>query len=192
MSNTVLVINGTIRGNGNTDILVNRLVEGANNAGIHIKHTQLRKKEIANCVGCFHCVEDSTCGLKDDMTDIRHDINRAELMIFASPLYWWGVTGLMKTFIDRLFFYYYPRNRGFISGKKAMVLTPMAEKDATSVADLLSEFYKRLFNRLEVTIVETVFFGGIMDKRAVLDKPEYLEQAYALGGSLTKWLKNDG
>jgi multimeric flavodoxin WrbA len=50
-------------------------------------------------------------------------------MVFASPLYWWGVTGLMKTFIDRLLFYYYSKNRSLISGKKAIIVTRMAEKD---------------------------------------------------------------
>jgi multimeric flavodoxin WrbA len=177
----VLVINGSIRSNGNTDILVNKLVEGSTKTGVHIKLTELRKKDITNCIGCYRCVNGSTCSLQDDMTGIRDDIGNAELLILASPLYWWGVTGLMKTFIDRLFFYYYPRNRGFISGKNAVIVTPMAEHDVTSVADLLTEFYKRLWNRLEVNIVEMVFFGGLMDRRTVLERPEYLEQVYALG-----------
>ena len=93
----------------------------------------------------------------------------------------------MKTCVDRLFFYYYPRNRGLISGKNVMMLTPMAESDVTSAADLLTEFYTRLWNRLEVNIVDMVFFGGLMDKRAVLERPEYLEQAYALGEDLLNW-----
>jgi multimeric flavodoxin WrbA len=124
------------------------------------------------------------------MTDLRNDINNADLLVLASPLYWWGVTGLMKTFIDRLFFYYYPQNRRRISGKNAVILTPMAEHDVTSVADLLTEFYTRLWNRLEVNIVDMLFFGGLMEKQTVLERPEYLEQAYAVGEGLRKWLKN--
>jgi hypothetical protein len=60
----------------------------------------------------------------------------------------------------------------------------MAEDDLTSVADLVSEFYNRLWNRLEVSIDEMIFFGGIMEKRSALEKPEYLEKAYTLGKDL--------
>jgi multimeric flavodoxin WrbA len=190
MSKTVMVINGTTRGNGNTDILVNKLIEGANNAGVNITLIELRKKEISNCIGCYHCVKEAKCSLQDDMTGIRADIEKAAWMVFASPLYWWGVTGLMKTFIDRLFFYYYRRNRGLIAGKKAIMITPLAENNPATVADLMTEFYKRLWNRLEVDIAEMAFFGGLMEKGAVLQRQEHLEKAFAIGKELTKWLED--
>jgi multimeric flavodoxin WrbA len=184
MLNTALIINGTIRSNGNTDILINKFVEGSTNAGWNIKHTKLRKEKIANCIGCYQCMKGSACSLQDDMTIVRDDINKAECIVFASPLYWWGVTGLMKTFIDRLFFYYHSQNKRLISGKKAIVITPMAEKDVDSTADLLVEFYKRLCNRLEVNLVEMALFGGIMEKGAILNKMEWLDKAYTLGENL--------
>jgi hypothetical protein len=128
MLKSVLVINGAVRSNGNTDILASKLLEGSRNTGLDIGLIELRKKEIANCIGCYHCVTNSMCVLNDDMTEIRNDI--------------------------------------------------------TSTADLLNEFYKRLWDRLEVNLVETVHCGGIMEKRSVLERPEYLEQAYALGRNL--------
>lgn len=186
MSKTALVINGTARGNGNTDILVNKIIEGATDAGVSITLTELRKKIISNCIGCYRCMKDSICSLQDDMTEIRDTMHTADVMILASPLYWWGVTGSMKTFIDRLFLYYHSRNKPLISGKNAVIVTPLAEDDVASTADLLVEFYTRLCDRLEVNIAEMVFFEGLMDKRIVWERPKFLEKAYALGENISK------
>lgn len=187
MLKTALIINGTTRTNGNTDILVEKIIEGSQNTGINVKHIELRKKNISNCIGCYQCLRESTCSFRDDMTEIREEINKADLMVLASPLYWCGVTGLMKTFIDRLFFYYHPQNRGLISGKKAIIVTPMNQKDIANESEPLVEFYKRLWNCLGVEIVDMFFFSEVMTKGAVSEKPEYLEKAYSIGKQLSKY-----
>jgi multimeric flavodoxin WrbA len=107
MAESVLIVNGAIRNNGNTDILVGKIIDGAKNAGLNPNLIELRNKNISNCIGCYKCLRESECNFQDDMTEIRNQINSAELMILASPLYWCGVTGLMKTFLNRLFFYYH-------------------------------------------------------------------------------------
>jgi len=189
MSDTVLIINGATRIKGNTDIIIDKIIEGAKNNGVNIKLINLREKKISNCIGCYQCLKESTCSFDDDMTKIRNHIKETELMIFASPLYWCGVTGLMKTFLDRLFFYYHPQNRGLIAGKQAIIVTPMNQKDIGIESEPLVEFYKRLFNCLGVRIVDMAFFAGIMEKGAVLNKPEHLKQAYRIGSNLLKYIK---
>ena len=121
----ILIINGSTRTNGNTDTLVNKIIEGVQDSQLVI----LKDKRISNCIGCMQCLEKSTCSIDDDMTEIRNAIQQSDILIFASPLYWGGVTGLMKTFIDRLFFYYHPSNKSLISRKKAVIVTPMNQKD---------------------------------------------------------------
>ncbi len=98
------------------------------------------------------------------MTEIRNQINAAELMILVSPLYWCGVTGLMKTFLDRLFFYYHPENKALIAGKKAIIVTPMNQKNVDFESEVLVEFYNRLFGCLGVKIIDMFFFSDIMEK----------------------------
>ncbi|MBI3814261.1 MAG: flavodoxin family protein [Nitrospinae bacterium] len=190
MSKTALIINGTTRINGNTDILVEKIIEGSIKTNVDVRLIELRKKNITNCIGCYRCLKESRCSFQDDMTEIREEIYRANLIILASPLYWCGVTGLMKTFIDRLFFYYHPQNRGLISGKKATIVTPMNQRDVAHESEVLVEFYRRLLNCLGVKIVAMFFFSDIMDKGAVLDKPEYLKQAYTIGSNLSTWIEN--
>ena len=99
-----VIINGATRINGNTEILIDMIMNGAGDTGVKIERFDLRKRRIGNCMGCYHCYNNSDCAIQDDMQKIYNAINRSELIIFASPLYWWTVTGIMKTFIDRLYF----------------------------------------------------------------------------------------
>jgi multimeric flavodoxin WrbA len=189
MENSVLLINGSIRVDGNTDILVAKITEGAKDIGINTSLIELKNKKILNCNGCYVCLNKSTCSLEDDMTDIYNQINKAEIMIFLSPLYWCGVTGLMKTFIDRLFFYYHPQNKKLISGKKAIIVTVMNQKDTTQETEILIDFYNRLFASLEIKLSDKFLFGDVMGKGAILNKDEYLHQAYSIGRNLNKLIK---
>ena len=190
MQKTALIINGATRANGNTDILIRRIIEGSLNTGVNTKLIKLRTKSIADCIGCYQCLKESTCSLNDDMTKIRNEIHRADLMVLASPLYWCGVTGLMKTFIDRLYFYYHSNTRKFISGKKAIIVTPLNQKNIAYESEPLVEFYNRLFSCLGIKIVGMFFFADIMAKGKALEKPEYLEQAYSIGKNLQGWIEN--
>lgn len=187
MDESLLIINGATRINGNTDILVERIIVGAKDIGLNPVLIELRKKRISNCIGCYQCLKESKCSFQDDMTEIRNQINKAELIILASPLYWCGVTGLMKTFIDRLFFYYHPQNKPLIAGKKAIIVTPMNQSDVDFESQVLVEFYKRLLNCLGIKIMEMFFFSNIMGKGAVSGKPDYLDQAYKIGTNLVKY-----
>jgi multimeric flavodoxin WrbA len=189
MSNPVLIINGATRVNGNTDILVDRIIAGARDVGMNPPLIALRDKRISNCIGCYQCLKTSECSFQDDMAEIRALIRDAKLMVLASPLYWCSVTGLMKTFIDRLFFYYHPRTRPLMSGKRATILTPMNQKDVEFESQVLVEFYKRFLSCLNIEIVGMFFFSGIMGKGEVLARPEYLDQAYGIGISLMNQTK---
>ena len=126
----------------------------------------------------------SECNFQDAMTEVRNQINAVELMILASPLYWCGVTGLMKTFLDRLFFYYHLQNRELTAGKKAIIITPMNQKKVDDESKILVEFYNRLLGCLGVKILNMFSFSDIMEKGSVLKKPEYLKQAYDIGLNL--------
>ena len=125
MAKKVLVINGSLRVRGNTDTLMANLLKGTENTDIIATRYLLRDKKISDCNGCYYCYKNNSCSIKDDMQNIYEEIQKSDLLILASPLYWWGVTGLMKTFIDRLYLYYPRTNTGLIAGKKAIIITPM-------------------------------------------------------------------
>jgi multimeric flavodoxin WrbA len=191
MRESVPIINGSTRPGGNTDVLLERVVAGASDINLAPSVIELRSRQISNCIGCYQCLRISTCSFRDDMTEIRTLIDDADLLVLASPLYWCGVTGLMKIFIDRLFFYYHPDTKPLISGKKAVILTPMNQKNIEFESQLLVEFYKRLFKCLGVEIADMVFFSDIMGKGIVWERPEYLEQTYEIGTRLEKYRRDN-
>jgi len=191
MNNRALIINGAIRAKGNTDTLISKIIEGSADTGVNVALVTLREKKVGNCIGCYQCLKEATCSIQDDMTEIRDSIQEAQLLIFASPLYWCGVTGMMKTFIDRLFFYYHPQTKNKISGKGAIIITPMNQQNVVYESETLVQFYKRLLNCLGINFVDMFFFGDIMKKSDLAHKPQFLEEAFNIGKNLGKLIEKD-
>jgi len=87
-----------------TTFMVNHFCKGAKSAGAEIEYVKLKDMQINSCTGCYTCWTKSPgeCIFKDDMTDLRLKFRKADLIIFASPLYIFNVTGIMKNFLDRI------------------------------------------------------------------------------------------
>ena len=101
----ILLINGSPRGKrGNTYIMAEAFLKGAEEAGAETEQILLSKKAIKNCKGCFWCwlKTPGKCVIKDDMEPILEKLKEADILVFATPLYVDNVTGLMKNFMDRI------------------------------------------------------------------------------------------
>ena len=181
-----LIVNGSIRRNGNTDILIRHIIAGASDGSVEITVHALRDLQIGQCIGCYRCRNASTCSQNDDMTALRGDLSSSDVLVFASPLYWGGVTGLMKTFIDRMFFYYHPTTRSAIAGKRAVVITTMNQTNVEYECQPLVEFYHRLFRCIGIDAIQMHAFGGLMEKGTVSERNDYLEQANRIGEGLAE------
>ncbi len=184
LAKNILIINGATRKNGNTDIIINKIIEGSINEKVKINLIKLRHKKISDCIGCYTCYKKTKCSINDDMKEILGSINRSDMIIFASPIYWWGVTGIMKIFIDRLYFYYSLPNKNLISGKKAIVVAPMNMKQDNYKTKIFIEFYNILFDNLDLVKINIFFFDNISEKGEILNNPDYIEQAYTIGKNL--------
>ena len=125
------------------------------------------------------------------MQEIHNELQNSDLLIFASPLYWWGVTGLMKIFIDRLYLYYSKRNTELIAGKKLIILTPMhvneiehGKKAFKSEIEPFIKTSKYIFTRLGIKILDIIFFEGLNAKGDATKNIEYLNRIFKLGEQL--------
>ncbi len=102
---SVLVIQGSPRKDGvsKTEILTNAFVSGCKEAGASSEVVNLREKKIKQCQGCFTCWTKTPgkCIFKDDAAEIMEKANDADLVVYASPLYHFGIIALMKKFIER-------------------------------------------------------------------------------------------
>ena len=104
----IMILNGSARRNGNTVKLVEAFTKGAESAGNTVECFDLYGMKIQGCIGCEGCARqgvspESPCVQKDDMTKIYEAFARSEVVVFASPIYFWSVTGVLKTASDRLY-----------------------------------------------------------------------------------------
>jgi len=100
----VLAINGSPRGeNGCTNMMLQSLLEGMRQAGAETKIIKLDDKQIHHCIGCFSCWTKTPgkCVFHDDMTGLLNHIVEADFIVYATPLYYFTMTGLFKNFLDR-------------------------------------------------------------------------------------------
>jgi multimeric flavodoxin WrbA len=184
MKHHILIINGSSRKGGNTDTLVKAFSEGARMAGIQVQQIAFRDLSISDCGGCCECRDEGTCSIKDDMSGIREEIKKADILVLASPLYFCSVSGLMKTFLDRMYFFYHERNKVQIANKKVIVLVPLGEKESGHETRIIEEFFERYLHALDLVMLNMVFFPGLMEKGATKEHPEMVDRAYYAGRSL--------
>lgn len=98
----VLVINGSPRANGNSDILCDEFLRGAQEAGHQTEKISLRHKKIGCCQACYACFQTGDCIQKDDMSGILNKVQQTDVLVLASPTYFLTMSAQMKVFIDRL------------------------------------------------------------------------------------------
>jgi len=102
MRKNILVISSTPRVKGNSDLLCDELIKGAQEVGHQTEKILLREKKINYCSGCGACIrKKDACSQKDDMAEILEKMIAADIIVMATPVYFYTMCGQMKTFIDR-------------------------------------------------------------------------------------------
>lgn len=102
MSKKVLILSTSLRSGSNSDILARECEKGAIDAGHKTELISLKGKEIKFCIGCLTCLNGGNCVLKDDVREIMEKVKEAEVIIYATPIYYYEMSGQMKTLLDRL------------------------------------------------------------------------------------------
>lgn len=101
----ILVWNGSPRANGNTAAMVKAFVEGANENGHNITVVDICRKKIAGCLGCEYCHTkgNGRCIQQDDMQEIYPILEEAEMIVLASPIYYYSFAGQLQCAINRIY-----------------------------------------------------------------------------------------
>ena len=176
----ILGIVGSPRRGGNTDILVTEILKSAEQAGAESETIYLGDLTINECDGCHACWTGRDCTMFDDMNPLHHKIIESDLLVLGTPVYWYGPTGLMKCFIDRLVYFNCPENRTKIKGKKAVLAIPLEEEDS-NVASLTVSLFEKILEYLEMSLAGTVIVPGVSAKGEVKNKSKALEKCHELG-----------
>lgn len=181
----VLGVVGSPRKKGNTDILVSSMLEGARKEGAKTEVVFLNDLHIAECDGCHVCWKAKPCKKKDDMNDLYPKIIENDVIIFGTPVYWYGPTALMKCFIDRFVYFNCPENRLKIKGKDVVLAVPFEEENPDTATPLVT-FFEKSLNYLEMNIVGKVIVPGVTLKGEILKKNDRMEETFELGRRLAQ------
>ena len=175
---------GSPRANGNTDTLAAKVLDGAREAGWETEAVALRRLNIRPRSACEQCWgKGRPCAIDDDMHLLYEVISGSDVLLFATPVYWYGPTALMKAFIDRLVPFNRPQGRPLVKGKGAIVVVAYEEEGPTPAEPLLRMF-ELSFNYLEVRWIDRIVVAGVGPKGAILQKPDALGRAYQIGQRL--------
>ena len=102
MSKKVLILSGSPRKGGNSDILCDEFLRGAQDAGHKAEKIRVAEKKVAPCSGCYYCsTHGGACVHKDDMADILQKMIDADVIVLASPVYFYSINAQLKAVIDR-------------------------------------------------------------------------------------------
>lgn len=102
MNQKVLILSGSPRKGGNSDLLCDQFKKGAEEGGNQVEKIFLRSKKIAYCTACYYCKKSGgVCAIKDDMAEILEKMHWADVIVLASPIYFYSIDAQMKAVIDR-------------------------------------------------------------------------------------------
>ena len=181
----ILILNGSPRKRGNTDLLLEKIEEGVHRAGQRAEHVNLAHLSIHPCTGCGHCETEGVCIFKDDMTILYQKIEAANRIVIGSPIYFYGVTAQTKAFIDRCQALWC---RKYLLGEikperdyRRGYMVSVAATDGGKIFDGARLTVRYAFDAMEFTYSGELLAQGVDVKGAVAERTEIMEEAVQMG-----------
>lgn len=176
MSKNVLILSGSPRKGGNSDLLCDQFLRGAKEGGNQVEKIFIREKKIGYCTACYYCEDhQGTCAIKDDMAEILHKIKKADVIVMSSPVYFYSIDAQMKTLIDRCVAQWTT-----IKNKEFYYIMTAAE-DSGNVMDCTLECFRGFAVCLKGSVEKGVIYGkGVYDVGEIKNHPA-MKEAYEMG-----------
>ncbi len=185
----VLGIMGSPRIGSNTDLLLDQVLEGARSQGAEIEKIIVDEMNIQPCREYYNCLKDGDCSIRDDMDAIYVKLVEADIVIVASPMFFYGITAQLKALIDRCQAlwsrkYFLKRNIGRPGRKCAFIgIGATRGKNLFEGSILVMKYFCKA---LDAEYAGELLIRGVDQKAAIKDHPTALQDAYNLGKKLAQ------
>ena len=181
MAKNIIILNGSPRINGNTSALTKAFTKGAEESGNKVTEFHLSRMKINGCLGCWHGGKDTEhpCTQRDDMEQIYPVYKEADVVVLASPLYYWSISGFLKNAFDRLFAVA-ELDPNYSNPRKESVLIMAAEGAGFEESEY---WYDHLGRYIGWKSLGKILCGYVTQPGDTDGKAE-LQQAYELGRSI--------
>lgn len=180
MTKKVLIISTSLRNNANSEILAHETERGAKEAGHEVEFITLKNKNIGFCKGCMACQKLGHCVINDDANEITAKMKESEVIVWATPVYYYEMSGQMKTLI-------YRANSLYVTGynfKDVYVITTSADGSEDVVQTVLSGLQGWCACLPGTSIKGFVNGGGLEEPNDASQRTDLLKQAYELGKNI--------
>lgn len=176
----ITVITGSPHKKGTSALLADRFIEGAKEAGHEIFRFDAAFEEVNPCLGCNTCRMDSgPCVHNDSMSKLNGELPSSDLVVFVTPLYYFGMSAQIKTVIDR----FYANNLKLMESRKKAMLMATAHGAEGWTMEALVSHYKTILKYLKWDDAGILLATGV-GIRSDIEKTDYPEQAYEMGKKL--------
>ena len=174
----ILIISGSPRKGGNTELLAEAFAKGAVKHH-HVEIVSVRDVKVNPCLGCNACFKtNGTCVQKDDMPVIYEKMSQADMLVIASPVYFYGISAQLKAVIDR---FHNPIRDSFHIKKTALLLVGAAS--LPELFDSILTQYQLCLNFFNIEDAGKILVRGVKDKGDIKGT-RFIEDAYQLGASI--------
>ena len=177
MSKKVLILSSSPRRGGNSDTLCDEFLRGAKDAGHQAEKVLLRDQRIGYCTGCGLCNrKPGTCSQQDDMAAIGRKMIDADVLVFATPVYFYTMSAQLKTMIDRCCPYYTQ-----MQGKEVYFLLTAADENETMLRRTVESLRGFTEDCLPDAHERGILYGVGLWHKGDVAGTAYLQQAYEMG-----------
>jgi multimeric flavodoxin WrbA len=183
----ILAVYGSPRKKGNSTVLANQIILGAESEGAKVETVYLNGLNIKPCQGCYACqAEDSKgCVVNDDMQDVYSKIADADALIIASPVYWFSMSAQTKIFMDRCIALYNEDNeQNRLYGKTIAIAMTYGDKDAFSSGCINALRTFQDAYRFVGADIAGMVYGSAEEPGEIKDNTELMQEALELGKEL--------
>ena len=176
MEKKVLILSGSPRQGGNSDLLCDEFLRGAQEAGHKVEKIRVASKKVAPCSGCYYCRDhQGACVHKDDMAEILQKMIDADVLVLASPVYFYSIDAQLKAVIDRTVARWLE-----VKNKEFYYIATMADEAASS-ADRTIECFRGYADCVEGAVEKGIIVGnGVYERGAIKGTPA-MQKAYEMG-----------
>lgn len=175
----IVILEGSPNKHGSSNLLADNFRQGAEKAGHVVEIIDAAHGNIQPCTGCIHCGYEGPCVQRDDVRQIREKILSADMMVFVTPLYYYGMSAQLKTLIDRFCAY----NSSIQRKRMKSALISAAWNSDEWTFDALEAHYKTLVRYLNLRDMGMVLGAGC-GTPDMTEHSRFPEEAYMLGKHL--------
>lgn len=179
MGKRVLILSGSPRKDGNSDILCDEFARGAAESGNSVEKVRVAEKKIAPCSACYHCKNSGgKCVFDDDMTELMQKIIDADVLVLASPVYFYSIDAQLKAVIDRTVARWLE-----VKDKEFCYIVTMADEELSSADTTLACFRGYADCVSGAKEIGVIIGNGVYEKGEIKNS-DCLRQAYEMGKSI--------